>query len=120
MILLDNFYTISSIQLENDVLNATLKLNPAHSIFDGHFPENPVTPGVVQMEIIKELLATHFNRPISLVSMSNCKFLAILNPNETPTVDVIISIKEEDGNLKVNATITFEDKGYLKLAAVYR
>lgn len=120
MILQDNFYTISSIQLENDTLNATLKLNASHSIFEGHFPENPVTPGVVQMEIIKELLATHYNRPIALVSMSNCKFLAILNPTETPIVDVTISIKEEDGNLKVSATIAFEEKGYLKLAAVYK
>ena len=120
MILLDKFYSISSIQLENDILKVTLKLNPSHSIFEGHFPDNPVTPGVVQMEIIKELLATHYNRPIALVSMSNCKFLAILNPTETPIVDVSMNIKEEDGNIKVSAAIAFEEKGYLKLAAVYK
>ena len=120
MILLDKFYTIASIQMENDVLKATLKLNPAHSIFDGHFPENPVTPGVVQMEIIKELLNVHFNRSIELVSMSNCKFLAILNPNETPVIDITLVLKEEDDQLKVNSTIVFEEKGFLKLSAIYK
>ena len=114
MILLDKFYSISSIQLENDILKATLKLNASHSIFEGHFPENPVTPGVVQMEIIKELLATHYNRPIALVSMSNCKFLAILNPTETPVIDVTLTLKEEDDQLKVSAAITSNEKGYLK------
>lgn len=81
-------------------------MNPLHHIFDGHFPGNPVTPGVVQMEIIKELLSTSLEKPMSLDTMGTCKFLAILNPTETPDVVVTLSVSiDDEGNTKVTASI---------------
>jgi 3-hydroxyacyl-[acyl-carrier-protein] dehydratase len=35
-------------------LEASFLLNPKHAIFAGHFPGQPVVPGVCMLQIIKE------------------------------------------------------------------
>lgn len=110
MLLHNDFYAIATSSTEGDTYNFTVHINPVHHIFDGHFPGNPVTPGVVQMEMIKELLSIALDKKMSLESMGTCKFLSILNPNETPDVDVSIKTSlTEDGGTKVTAAINAGD-----------
>ncbi len=121
MLLQDSFYTVIKSESTPEGLVAELKINADHSIFEGHFPNNPVTPGVVQLEIVKELVSDFIGRKVNLSTLSNSKFLAILNPVETPNVNVNLSIKEEDGLIKVSGQIvTTTDISILKIAAVYK
>ena len=107
MLLHNDFYAIAASSQVEDTFNFTVHLNPVHHIFDGHFPGNPVTPGVVQMEMVKELLSIALDKKMNLKSMGTCKFLAILNPNETPDVDVSIKTSlSEEGTTKVTVSIT--------------
>ena len=46
MILQVDFYTINNLQVVGTTVNAELVLNAGHSIYEGHFPGQPVTPGV--------------------------------------------------------------------------
>ena len=46
MILAGDFYTVVSTVNEADKIQAILKINPEHAIFNGHFPGQPVIPGV--------------------------------------------------------------------------
>ena len=120
MILKDTFYTINSTSLEDKTLKYEVSIDPNHAIFKGHFPGNPVTPGVVQMEMIKELLSVHFQRPVKMKSMNNCKFLAILNPETSPNVLVNISLQPTDSdNIKVSVVIANETTSFLKIQAEY-
>lgn len=119
MILKDTFYTISSIENTESEVIAVVSIDAKHAIFEGHFPENPITPGVVQLEMIKELLAERYKRKMELVSMSNCKFLTILNPNDVDEVTIKLTIKEEDNLIKVSASIVAQEVNYLKMAAIY-
>ncbi|MGB0886655.1 MAG: 3-hydroxyacyl-ACP dehydratase [Vicingaceae bacterium] len=103
--LINDFFNLISIQKTEDSVISTIKLNAAHKIFDGHFPNNPVTPGVVQLQIVKELLEKGLDKTCLLKEVGRCKFLAILNPNETP--DLLITINYtilEDGLVKVSAS----------------
>lgn len=119
MILKDKFYELKDLKKEGNQLLATIELNANDVIFEGHFPGNPVTPGVAQLEIIKEILSTHYERSISLKSISNCKYLAILNPVQNPTVVVSITINEVEGDLKVSAVFSAQETIFTKVAGVY-
>jgi 3-hydroxyacyl-[acyl-carrier-protein] dehydratase len=120
MLFKDDFYIIESSRVEEDANIFSIKLNKDHIIYKGHFPENPVTPGVVQMEIIKELSTESLQKTISLDSMGNCKFLAILNPNTDGEVDVVLKISELEGKkIKVIAQIKNNNNVFLKMNAVY-
>lgn len=115
----NNFYSIEAKNVENDQHVYSIMIDAKHTIFDGHFPNNPVTPGVVQMEIVKELTGDAIGNPVGLNTMSNCKFLAILNPEENPSVDVQLKITKEEDEIKVNAVIQNENGAFLKMSAVY-
>lgn len=119
MLLKDSFYTLQTLEKSEGQLDATIILDANHAIFEGHFPNNPVTPGVVQLEIIKELLAVHFNEKVRLKAISNCKYLAILNPKENAQISVKIGFSELENELKVSAQFYTEATVFTKVQGIY-
>ncbi|MBK5286048.1 MAG: 3-hydroxyacyl-ACP dehydratase [Bacteroidia bacterium] len=118
--LLNFFFEILETNYTGEQLISVIKLNPKHEIFDGHFPGNPVTPGVVQIQIVKEILDNYYKRELKLISMSRCKFLKILNPNATPVLTIRIEISREDDLIKAHATGRDNESTYFKLNAAYQ
>ncbi len=116
----DNFYKIVNAGKNENDLFFSIELNENHSIFQGHFPDNPITPGVVQMEIVKELLQVDKSQKLKMISMSNCKFLAILNPKENNSIDVVLTVNEGENNtLKVNSVFKNSETTFLKMSSIY-
>jgi 3-hydroxyacyl-[acyl-carrier-protein] dehydratase len=119
--LINDFYTITQLNNIEDTIEATIQLNPSHKIFDGHFPNNPVTPGVVQIQIVKELLEKALEKECVLKEVGRCKFLAILNPNKDSEIDIVIKHSIDEGLLKVSAAGSSKDKSttFFKFTAKY-
>ncbi len=121
-LLKNDFFEIEKLEHSTGLIVSTIKINPSHTIFDGHFPNNPITPGVVQLQITKEILEEVFQKELLLKEMRSCKFLAILNPNETPFFDLEINYElVDDSTLQVSAkgTTENESKTFFKFAAKY-
>ncbi len=114
--LLNNFYNTIKIHEESDnELIADIKLNPEHEIYKGHFPDNPVVPGVVSIQMINEILSKHLNKNLLTSKARNIKFPAMINPNINPKLYFNIKYsKQSDDSYKVNAQIYFEDTVFLK------
>lgn len=118
--ILTNFYTLETHdKSENGSFNAKIKLNQDHSIFKGHFPGNPVTPGVCMMQIVKELTEEFTGKKLFLKSASNVKFMAIINPFETPDLDLNLIITASDTECKVKNTTSFGETIALKMSVTY-
>ncbi|NRQ47029.1 MULTISPECIES: 3-hydroxyacyl-ACP dehydratase [Chryseobacterium] len=119
--ILTDFYTLENYQ-KNDDGNflANIKLNENHEIFKGHFPGNPVTPGVCMMQIVKELTEEFTGKKLFLKSASNVKFMAIINPYETPNLQLQLTVSETDEEVKVKNTTSFGETIALKLSATYK
>ena len=96
--LLNDFFSINKIQ-ETDKYIVTIELNPAHAIFKGHFPNNPITPGVCLTQMVKESIEHITNKKLTLKQGSNLKFMAILNPEVHPVVNISIQLKEKEDQL---------------------
>jgi len=122
MTLLTDFYHVEYIRSpSNNVYAAEVHLNPSHLIFDGHFPGNPVAPGVCMMQIVKELTETVEQKTLFLVRASNVKFTALINPARDPVLQFAFEISyDNEGQLKVKNTTTFGETMALKLTHTYR
>ncbi len=120
--LLENFYTIKSKQVNEDQINHTfeIEINNKHAIFKGHFPDNPVMPGVCMMQIIKEITESVIGKKIFMEKCSNVKFLAIINPDKTSKLTLELQITKIDSKVKVKNTTKFGDTVALKLSAQYQ
>lgn len=116
----DQLYSLKALESTDNSITAQLALHANDAIYQGHFPGNPVTPGVVQLEIIKELLAHVWNSEVTLVSMATAKYLAILNPLTTPAVEVQLTLQQqEDQTWKVAAVFKSETETFTKVSGVY-
>lgn len=118
--LIEGLYTVLNFEKEEQTVNATVKLNPEHEVFKGHFPGNPVMPGVCMIQMIKELTEEATQMNLSLSVASNIKFMAIINPEKNDTIQLTIQISEVDGQIKVKNTVSFEETLALKLNATFK
>lgn len=119
--LLKDFYTIKSFETtDGQKYVATIMLNKDHDVFKGHFPGNPVTPGVCMMQIIKELTQQAVNTPLIIISASNIKFMALINPEINPLLRLELDIvTADDATVKVKNTSYFDETVALKLSCIY-
>jgi 3-hydroxyacyl-[acyl-carrier-protein] dehydratase len=129
--LLDNFYSIidqgetydTNGTVDNPVRKFifTIKLNPEHPIYKGHFPGNPIVPGVCQVQMIKELTSLVLKKDLVICKSDNIKFLSMILPAITPLLKVSIDIKEkEPGCWYITSVILKEDQVCLKFKGVVR
>jgi len=117
--ILTDFYTLQSYDKNEKSFVANIILNKDHEIFKGHFPGNPVTPGVCMMQIVKELTEEFTGKKLFLKSASNVKFMAIINPFETPELSLQLDITENETDIKVKNTTLFGETIALKMSVNY-
>jgi 3-hydroxyacyl-[acyl-carrier-protein] dehydratase len=86
MVLKNSLYTIEGQQSAEGTVAYDIRLQPDHIIYQAHFPGEPITPGVCVVQIAKELLEEHLQRPLAIKAVKNVKFLAVVSPLEHPQV----------------------------------
>lgn len=120
--LLKDFYTITSLEKMADTKYlATILINEEHEVFRGHFPGNPIMPGVCMMQIIKELTEQITESSLFMQSLSNVKFMALINPFNTPELRLELDVTSTEDNLvKVKNVSYFNETVALKLSSVYK
>lgn len=110
-----NFYTILNNQAKTDSANLLLELNPDHPIFEGHFPQIPVVPGVCMMQMVKELVEDFTGQRLRLAKAEHLKFLTIINPRENRFLEVGIEIISNSlQGIQVTAAFFHQDIVFFK------
>lgn len=118
--LINNLYEILNLELKGEKIIAEIMLNPAHEIYKGHFPDQPILPGVLQLQIVKEILSEAIKKEIRLISSSNIKFLSMIDPGQVDKLSIEIDIISEiAGMYKVSARIHSGNTVFLRLKGVY-
>lgn len=120
--LLKDFYTVEKLEnVSEGKYAAVITLNNQHDIFKGHFPGNPVTPGVCMMQIIKELSQQIVGSSLFMISSSNVKFMALINPEINPVLKLDLEISGDlESEIKVKNTTVFDETVALKLTNTYK
>jgi 3-hydroxyacyl-[acyl-carrier-protein] dehydratase len=65
---------------EDGDVAATFTLSPDFSGFKGHFPGNPVLPGVCMVQAVLVMFATHNKGPVTLKRILSAKWFAPVKP----------------------------------------
>lgn len=114
MLLETDFFTISNLTTSGADVNAELIINADHKIFDGHFPGQPVVPGVCMMQIVKEMLEQVTERKTNLVKAHEMKFLAILDPTRNNIISATLKYTVAENAVAVTATFFKEELVHFK------
>lgn len=116
--LLNEFYTFQDAQQGENTFSCKVVFNQSHDIFKGHFPDQPVVPGVCMMEMVKELLEELFGFSLWLRKAGNVKFLQLITPDVEPVININWA-KNEEGYYTVKAAFLNEAATLFKLDGNY-
>lgn len=105
----NDLYTIVNTDMAEgkSAFTAVIRLNEAHPLFGGHFPGNPILPGVCTLQIIRELLEKAARQPLRMERSSTIKYLGFIVPSVMP--EVVFSLQRSDwdnGSFSCAAVVT--------------
>lgn len=118
--LIEGLYTVQNIEQNEEEVNATVKLHAEHDVFKGHFPGNPIMPGVCMIQMIKELTEKTTGKELFLSVANNVKFMAKINPEENEIINLNLKISVENGIVKVKNITSFDETIALKLSTTFK
>lgn len=110
----NNFYSVSETWLGDNSIKATVKINSAHPVFKGHFPQMPVVPGVCQVQMIKELLEENTGTNTMMINGDNIKFTGMILPDKSPVVNLEINFTKTENIYTVDAKLFFGEQTFTK------
>ena len=116
--LLKDFYDITHFNLSGEELFAGVRLNPKHEIYAGHFPEQAVVPGVVQLQMVKELLEKAVSKELLISEIVQAKYLRMITPAEHTKLTFHLNWSSgESGDYLIKATVSDEQHVFTKIKA---
>ena len=117
---LKSLYTIHDLKYSEGEFSADISFDPKHEIFEGHFPAQPVVPGVVLIHILKDLCSRIVGDNVNLIKGTNIKFLNIIDPRDNSVISVTGNYSEMENNMiSLNANIHNEVGVNIKFKGVF-
>lgn len=119
--LLNNLFFAEQITSTENYREASVRIEKSHAIFEGHFPGQPILPGVCMMQLIKELMEVTDGVAYRIETAGNIKFLNLIDPVITERVMVSISIEQKnESGIKIQASLFAGDVTFFKLKAALK
>ncbi|MEO6230630.1 MAG: 3-hydroxyacyl-ACP dehydratase [Ferruginibacter sp.] len=114
------FFHIKTMQSQDGTIDALLQIDASHKIFEGHFPGQPVVPGVCMMQMIKEILEMDLGKKTQLTVADQLKFLTVIDPTQTNSIQSELKYSTgEDGRIHLTAQLYNEAVTYFKMKASF-
>ena len=111
-------YSLENLQAGPDSLTATVRYDAAHAVFTGHFPDNPIVPGVCTLNMITDVVQGQFGADYQFDTAAFVKFLQLIRPDHVPTLR--LSWKGSSPELHVQATLELDGVMMMRFNGTYR
>lgn len=99
MLLEGDYYTLTHAETDNVSGLFTISINPASSIFQGHFPGTPVCPGVCSVELVRECASIVMEHEVRMSRISKCRFLSVIRPQDNRPLLLSLSITQKGDDI---------------------
>jgi 3-hydroxyacyl-[acyl-carrier-protein] dehydratase len=113
-LLLNNLYTIQSLSESDYLIQVTVNLMADHAIFKGHFPGQPVLPGVCMMEMVAEITGDYLQKSFRISGSPMIKFLRMIDPQKNPMIHLEIKYQPIVESIITNGRIFFGSEIFMK------
>ncbi|HSP11074.1 MAG TPA: hypothetical protein VLO29_00990 [Salegentibacter sp.] len=118
--LLKDFYTVEISEEENGKCISHLKINQDHQVYDGHFPNRPVTPGVILMQLFKEDAERRLKNSLQLKEANNIKFMAVVDPTIHNKLILEYQLEENNQEVRLKGMAKTTEGISLRINAIYQ
>ena len=111
---LENSY-YEQISMHSDGMSGVfyVVLRPDCEVYRGHFPGNPVCPGVCNIQMIKECAERLTGRRLHIGSIRRCRLTAVATPAVCPELAVKVNLQPTESGYAVTAIVSDAERMYM-------
>ena len=91
-----------------------IALCPDCEVYRGHFPGNPVCPGVCHIQTVKELTERLTGCRLRIRAIRLCRLTAVATPATCPELRVDIRLSPADNGVHVQARMADAERTYME------
>lgn len=121
--LLNDLYTVEQSDRDPDgtAFTVIIRINPLHDVFKGHFPGNPILPGVCIIQIMKEILIAQHGGRLCFTNLDSIKFLSVIDPGQNSLLRFDAKMKgTANGSISFNASLCSESVVFCRIKGDFR
>ena len=112
---MNDFYKINSRMDDGEAVLFDVSLLPEYRVYTGHFPGNPVSPGVCSIQMIKECAEQLSGRRLFLAYLAKCRFSTVITPKTTPRLWLRMYLSEDGFEMySIKATLFDDTATYIE------
>lgn len=108
---MNNYYRTDRCYRDGEATVFQVTLLPTFAGYAGHFPGNPVAPGVCNIRMLKQCAEQIAGKPLMLNYITGCRFKSIITPHLTPKLQLRIHLTASiiEGSYEMTATVSSQD-----------
>lgn len=110
----DNYYKLISMHSDGMSGMFHIALCPDCDVYRGHFPGNPVCPGVCNIQTVKECAERLTGKRLHIGSIRRCRLTAVATPTTCPELDITVNLVPTECGYDVTAILTDAQHTYME------
>lgn len=115
----NNLIEFGSLDQDDSGYTLPFAINKESQVFEGHFPNQPILPGVVMIELVQRAAELVVGEELAMKSAGNFKFLKMIDPVKLPSANLNFTITEKEDGWRVKAQIKNKEDIYFKADGFY-
>ncbi|WP_028584027.1 3-hydroxyacyl-ACP dehydratase FabZ family protein [Desulfogranum mediterraneum] len=80
---------------------ASVRIDAGSPWFSGHFPDDPILPGIAQLKMVADLLGRTTAARVDVLGLSRIKFRKIVRPGEQLDIEVSCTPQSDQCQFKI-------------------
>jgi 3-hydroxyacyl-[acyl-carrier-protein] dehydratase len=80
---MENWYSLNNINCSKEgKLSSDINVKPDSSWFSGHFPDDPILPGIAQLAMVFDTIKQGIQRDLKITTVQRVRFKQIVKPGD--------------------------------------
>lgn len=110
----NNYYRIESCRNVDGNYVFCITLLSECDVYEGHFPGDPVCPGVCHIGMLKECVMRLVGKRLFVSFIRQCRLTSVATPALCPNVELTVGMSEMDGGYNVTARLADVQHTYME------
>lgn len=109
-----DYYETMVARLNGQTGMFVVRLKSNCDVYQGHFPGEPICPGVYNIQLVRECAERLARRSLRIRTIQRCRLTALLTPTPNRELIVCIQFSPLDNGFACRATISDAQQTYME------
>ena len=110
------WYSCISVERNDDTITAQVTTDEQSPWFSGHFPGDPILPGIAQLKMVTDVIGKALEKDLYLAGLTRIKFKKLIRPGVVLDIDAVTGKQKNSYSFRITSNQENVCSGTLTLA----